>query len=256
LDAPVLKAAADSAVGLIVWNPYSGYAAYALSLILFALGLGVVFLARRLTRDVRLPMPGRGLKVVIVVVWALSILIVLRLFRDVARATGQSVGNIGPVFPITLASAFFSFAFIAYVSRRDGLGAALGNAFAGAAAGPMVFELPFVLIIMFSVTTPIRSGLFLLFVFLVVILTTLALPTFSSRFAVTRYSLYLLGSMVLVFAVWALLTGFAPPSDPVSFSLNGVSKVLGFAAIDVGFATPAVASREPARTGAAVASPA
>jgi hypothetical protein len=169
--------------------------------------------------------------------------------------TRRSSDLIGPVFPITLASAFCSFVLIAYVSRRAGLGAALGDAFAGAAAGPMVFELPFVLIIMFSVTTPIRSGLFLLFVFLVVILTTLALPTFSSRFAVTRYSLYLLGSMVLVFAVWALLTGFAPPSDPVSFSLNGASKVLGFASIDAGFATRAVASRQPAPKRTAIASP-
>src|ERR1022692_3288371 len=169
-------AASNQSVGLIAWNPYSGYAAVLLSLILFAVGFGVVILGRRLTKDFKLPMPGKRLKVVIVLVWVLSILVVLRLFRNVARDTGQSVGNIGPVFPITLASAFCVFLFIAYVSRRDGIGAALGNAFAGAAAGPMVFELPFVLIITPVVTTAIHSGLFLFAAFLVVILTTLALP--------------------------------------------------------------------------------
>jgi hypothetical protein len=234
----------SQSVGLIAWNPYSEYAAVLLSLILFAVGIGVVILGRRLTKDFKLPMPGKKLRVLIVLVWVLSILVVLRLFRNVATDTGQPVGNIGPVFPITLASAFCVFLFIAYVSRRDGIGAAIGNAFAGAAAGPMVFELPFVLIITPVVTTTIHSGLLLFVVFLVVILTTLALPLFSSRFAVTRYSLYLLGGMILVFAAWALLTGYAPPSDPVSFSLNAASKVLGFAAIAATFATGGKATRQ------------
>jgi hypothetical protein len=234
-EVPILGMVADPSLGLILWNAYSGYTADLLALLLFVVGAALVVIGGRLKHGVKLPMPGRTLKVVIVLIWVLSILIVLRLFRIVARDTGQSVGNVGPVFPITLASAICSFLFIAYVSRRDGLTGALGRAFAGAAAGPMVFELPFVLIIMFSVTTPIRSGLLLLVVFLVVILTTLALPAFSSRFALTNDFFYVLGAMFLVFAAWALLTGFAPPSDPLSFSLNAVSKVLGFAALDAAF---------------------
>jgi hypothetical protein len=71
----------------------------------------------------------------------------------------------------------------------------------------------------------------------VIIISTLALPLFSSRFAVTRSSLYLVGAMILVFAAWALLTGYSPPSDPVSFTLNAISKVLGFAAVVAGFLT-------------------
>lgn len=62
------------------------------------------------------------------------------------------------------------------------------------------------------------------------------LSFFSSRFAVTGYSLYLLGAMVIVFAAWALLTRYAPPADLVSFGLNAVSKVLGFASVVAGFA--------------------
>ena len=136
---------------------------------------------------------------------------------------------------------------VAYLTRGGGVLMALGSGLAGAAAGPMVFELPFVLIITPVVTTRVPHPLFLFSVFLVVILTTLALPTFSSRFSVTRYSLYFLGAMFVVFAAWALLTGYAPPSDPASFSLNAVSKVLGFAAVVASFSSGARKGREPPR---------
>jgi hypothetical protein len=229
--------AAASSVGLIDWNPYAGSGAVVLSLVLLVVGVCLIFLGRRLTDDFRFPVPRRALKVVIVLVWALSILLVLPLFKEVAIETGQSSLGIGPVFPITIASALGTFVIVAYLTRRGGVLAALGNGFAGAVAGPMVFELPFILIITPVVTTRTPHPLFLFLTFLVVILSTLALPFFSSRFAVTRYSLYLLGAMILVFAVWALLTGYAPPSDPVSFALNAVSKVLGFAVVVSGFAT-------------------
>ena len=227
--------AASSSLGLILWNPYSGYAAILLTLILVAVGVGLILLGARSDRAVRLPKPGRALKVVIVLVWLLSILLVLPLFRQIAQETGQPGLFIGPVFPITLATAFCAFLVIAYLTRLGGMLAALGSGLAGAAAGPMVFELPFVLIIAPVVTTRVPHPVFLFSVFLVAILTTLALPAFSSRFSVTSYSLYFLGAMFAVFAAWALLKGYAPPSDPVSFSLNAVSKVLGFAAVVASF---------------------
>jgi hypothetical protein len=222
-------------VALIDWHAYSGTAALSLSLVLFALGIGLVFLGTRATEGARFGMPGRAAKVVTVLVWAVSIFVVLGLFKEVAVRTGESSLGFGPVLPITLASALCAFVAIAYMTRGGGTLAALGDGFAGAVAGPMVFELPFVLIITPVVTTEIPHPLLLFTVFLVVILTTLALPFFSSRFSVTRYSLYLLGGMVVVFAAWALLTGYAPPSDPVSFGLNAVSKVLGFASVVAGF---------------------
>jgi hypothetical protein len=231
--------AVSSSVGLIAWSPYSGSGAVILSVVLLAVGLGLLFLGRRLTKDFHYPMPGKAAKVVIVILWAISIFLVLGLFKQVALRNGQLTPGtgIGPVFPITLATAFLTFVVVAYSTRRGGILAALGNGFAGFCAGPMVFELPFLLIITPVVTTRAPHPLFLFFIFLVVILTTLALPLFSSRFAVTRYSLYLLGAMILVFAAWALLTGYAPPSDPVSLALNAVSKVLGFAAVAAGFVT-------------------
>jgi hypothetical protein len=229
------RLATDSSVALIDWRAYEGSGAVLLSVVLLALGLVVVFLGTRLRDRAKPPVPGSALKFVIVVVWAVTIIVILGVFKRVAARTGQSSLGVGPVFPITLASAVCAFVVIAYLTRSGGALAALGNGFAGAVAGPMVFELPFLLIITPVVTTKVPHPLFSFLDFLVVILTTLALPFFSSRFAVTRYSLYLLGGMLLVFAAWALLTGYAPPADPVSFGLNVVSKVLGFASVIAGY---------------------
>lgn len=225
----------SSSAGLIVWRAYSGSSAVTLSLVLLAVGLGLIFQSGRLAGPLRLPRPGGALKVAIFAFWVLSILLVLPMFRRVAVETGQSALNIGPVFPITLASAFCTFFFVAYVTRAGGALAALANGLLGFVAGPMVFELPFVLIIAPVTTTHIDHPLFLFATFLVVILSTLILATFSSRFAVSRHSLFFLAAMFVVFALWVALTGYAPPSDPVSFSLNAISKVLGFAAVAASF---------------------
>ena len=227
--------ASGSPLGLILWSPYPGYAAVLLSLVLLLVGVGLVSLGMRRDAAVRLAKPGRALKVVIVLAWALSILLVLPLFGQIARQEGQSSLLIGPVFPITLASALGALVAVAYLTRGSGTPGALANGLAAAAAGPMVFELPFLLIIAPVVTTRVPHPLFLFVVFLVVILTTLALPAFSSKFSITRYSLYSLGAMFVVFAGWAVLTGYAAPSDPASFALNAASKVLGFAAVVASF---------------------
>ncbi|MDA4115903.1 MAG: hypothetical protein OK442_05050 [Thaumarchaeota archaeon] len=236
--------AASSSVGLILWNPYSGLAAVLLSVLLLLVGAGLLLSGRRLAGARNVPARGRALKVVTVIVWAFSILLVLPLFGQIERSEGQSSLGIGPVFPVTLACAFCSFFIVAYLTRGSGAIGALANGFAAAVAGPMVFELPFLLIITPVVTTRVPHPLFLFVVFLVVILTTLALPTFSTRFSVTRYSLYSLGAMFVVFAGWALLTGYAPPSDTTSFALNAVSKVLGFAVVVASFSGGAQAARK------------
>lgn len=236
----------SSSVALVDWHAYSGGGAISLGVLLLVLGAASLFLGTRRPSPARLPMPRRGLKVATVIVWAVSILLVLPLFKEIAVRTGQSALGTGPVLPITLASALGTFILVAYATRGGGLIAALGNGFAGAVAGPMVFELPFLLIITPVVTTRVPHPLFLFVTFLLVILTTLALPTFSSRFSIGRYSLYSVGAMLVVFALWAFATGYAPPADPVSLSLNAVSKVLGFAAIVTGFLSAGKAASPPA----------
>jgi len=99
-----------------------------------------------------------------------------------------------------------------------------------AAAGPMVFEFPFDMIVIPQIKA---SALFLAVYFGtldVAVLLTLSLLLLSRRVFITRHSLYALGAMFIVFAVWAWF-GFSYPSNPISFTLNAVSKILGFVTI-------------------------
>jgi hypothetical protein len=45
----------------------------------------------------------------------------------------------------------------------------------------------------------------------------------------SKYTLFALAAMFLVFAVWACF-GFSYPSDPIPIALNAVSKILSFVA--------------------------
>jgi len=180
-------------------------------------------------REVKLHKMGKALGVIVVVIWAFSILTFLRINRDVQRYTG-SAGNLGPIFPITIASAICTFGFVAYISRRDGVKAALGRGFLAFIAGPMVFEFPFLLIVIPRTNAPLIPALIFLIPLFTIIFTTMAMLCFSRKVAITKCTLYLSASMIFVFALWAL-EGYSFPSNPVAFTLNAISKVLAFVAV-------------------------
>jgi hypothetical protein len=219
--------------GFIVWSAYTGDETLLLAVFLFLVGALVIFLGGRLKKDFRFPMPWAWLKVIVLVVWVLQILILLRVFKHIATVD-PNAGVTGPVLPVTLAAAACTFAFVAYVLRRNGARTSLGGAFVAAVAGPMIFELPFVLIVAPVSSVPTEPGAVLTIPFFLAMFTTLAMLTFSSKSAITRYAAYSFGAMFVVFSVWALL-GFAYPSDPALFALNASSKVLGFATIALMF---------------------
>jgi hypothetical protein len=52
--------------------------------------------------------------------------------------------------------------------------------------------------------------------------------TFSPVMKLSRYTLFLLAGIFLIFAVWALF-GFAYPAAPIPVALNMISKFLAFA---------------------------
>ena len=99
-------------------------------------------------------------------------------------------------------------------------------------AAPMIFELPFDLIVMARTYPPVPPDpvlyrtLFFAPLFLVE-LTTLSLLAVSPMVKLSRPAFFCLGLMLLVFAVWAL-AGFGYPSAPVPIALNVVSKLLAF----------------------------
>jgi hypothetical protein len=228
--APVASASNSTTgeTGFIFWNPFPEGTAIALAIFLLVLGAGLVGLGWRQKSPIRLWRPWRWLMAVIVIVWILQILILLRIFKHIIEVD-PSAGVTGPVLPVTLVSAICTFAAVVFLLRRSGTGSAILGGFVAAIAGPMVFEFPFILIVGPISTTPTHPGAALTGPFFIAMITTLLMISFSSKAAITKYSIYCLGAMFLVFAVWAGLYGFAYPSAGGPFLLNAVSKVLGFA---------------------------
>ena len=109
----------------------------------------------------------------------------------------------------------------------------LASAAIGAMAAPMIFEVPFDMIIMARTypAVPQDPALYRALYFaplLLIGLTTLCLLTLSPLVVVSRASLLGVALMLAVFAVWAL-AGFSYPSSPLLIALNVTGKLLAFA---------------------------
>jgi hypothetical protein len=150
------------------------------------------------------------------------------------KALVQQVGEVqipeNPISPITTTSAIITFIVIAFISRHEGLKVALGSALIGTMVAPMIFELPFDVIVMFKTYTPLPAMQYTFLYFLPLFLwemSTYSLLTLTSIAHVSKTTVYFLASMFFVFAIWALF-GFSYPSSPLPFALNVVSKILSF----------------------------
>lgn len=120
------------------------------------------------------------------------------------------------------------FVVIVFLQKASGWRAALLSARIGAVAAPMIFEVPFDLIIMARTHPAADPALYrpLLFGTLILVgVTTLALLPISPAVRLHRATLWCFAGMLAAFAVWGLF-GFAYPSAPVPVALNVVSKLL------------------------------
>jgi len=137
-----------------------------------------------------------------------------------------------PITLVTLTAVVATFAIINEIGQPLGQRTALASAVIGALCAPMIFELPFDLIVMARTYPPIPPhpglyrALFFLPLFLVEI-STLGLLTLSPMVALSSRTLSGLAAMFVVFAIWALF-GFAYPSASIPIALNLLSKVLAF----------------------------
>lgn len=108
---------------------------------------------------------------------------------------------------------------------------AIGAAIVGTIAAPLIFELPFDLIVIWRtyLPQPALPFTFLFFepLFLLELLSITLLP-FSPLTSLSRVTLCCLSAMFLVFAIQAFCS-FAYPYDPLPTALNRISKVLAFA---------------------------
>jgi len=219
------------------WSPYVGTDAVFLAVTLLAIGVLLTYLGTRLIGAVGIKRPGgKAVSVFMILIWGLSLATFEIGYATYAVQLYQQhmieTPPVNPISPITILSALGTFIIIAYLARHHGLKVALGSAFVGTAAAPMIFELPFDLIVMGRTYPPIPPYptlfrlLFFLPLFLVEI-STLSLLTLSPLTKLSKYTLFSLAGMFFVFAVWALF-GFSYPSDPIPVALNGISKILSF----------------------------
>lgn len=217
------------------WTPFVGSGAITLAVVLVIITGLLVALAVWLPLPITVRRPGKYISALLVVIWLLSALMFLVALTAYAAALVQQVGNItgpsDPITPVTFTSGALAFTVILVLTLRNGARVALGSAIVGTIAAPLIFELPFDLIVMWRTFPPTPAPLFTLLFFLPLFLieiTSYALLAMSPAMRLSRASLLLLAGMFLVFAVWALF-GFAYPSAPLPTAMNMLSKVLAFA---------------------------
>jgi hypothetical protein len=217
------------------WVSYSGTAAIVLAVILAAAAAAVAYAGIKLPLPVRLPRSGATAKIVILAAWVAAIVAFLAsvavYLAQVYRDGLEHARPADPITPVTFLGAFAVFLTIAIVQRGRGWRFALGSAAVGAMAGPMIFELPFDLIIMVRGHVAVDPALYrpLLFGTLILVdIMTLALLWLSPAARLHRVTLWCFAGMLAVFAGWALL-GFGYPSAPGPIALNALSKILALA---------------------------
>jgi hypothetical protein len=218
------------------WSPYAGSEAILLAAVLLVIGCTLAFVGTRLHRSIEIDRPGKVVSILLVTIWVLSLVTFLIAISAYMKALVQQIGVYtppkNPISPITFLSGLVTFIVIIYLCRFHGWKIALGSAIVGAAAAPMIFELPFDLIIMWRTYPPTPATLFTLLYFLplfIVEIATFSLLTLSPIMKLSKYTLFSLAAMFFVFTIWALF-GFSYPFAPIPIALNMVSKILSFIA--------------------------
>jgi hypothetical protein len=236
------------------WTRYEGDGRIALALVLLAIAAGVVYAGSRLRRPVRARQPGQTVAYVMLTVWAVSIVAFLGCLATISHDEQQA--NLGhapsadPIGPWTFTAVAVVFGIIAILGPQD-WPARLGGAAIGALAAPMIFELPFDLIVIARIHPPYLAGNRVLFFtpLFVIEIMTLSLLTLSPMVRLTRATFFAFAAMLAVFAVWAL-AGFGYPSTPVYYTCNVVSKILAFVTVLTLFQPRALWAAARARVGA------
>jgi len=217
------------------WSPYTGISSLVLALFLFLITGALISLALRLRHPIAFKRPGKGIGIALSAllgVWVFAFLVAVSIYvlaLEHQRGSVHALAN--PITPVTLTSAIIAFFVIISLAQRSTAWTAIESAIVGTIAAPMIFELPFDLIVMWRTYPPAPAIPFTLLFFVPLFLieiTSFALLTLSPLMRVSRYTLFCLAGMFLVFATWALF-GFAYPFAPIPTALNMISKILAFA---------------------------
>jgi hypothetical protein len=218
----------------VAWSPYVGSSSYILAGFLLLVTCVLTYFGFRFRHTIAVKGPGKFLGALLIGCWFLAVIAFLIAVTAYSLAEKQQTIQFritNPITPITFTSAVIAFFVILYLARQSGPRIAIGSAIVGTIAAPMIFELPFDLLVMWHTYPPDPRVLYTLLYFLplfVVEILSFALLSFSPVMKLTRYTFFLLAGMFLLFTVWALL-GFAYPSTPIPIALNMLSKVMAFA---------------------------
>jgi hypothetical protein len=231
-----LKGTAPPAHASAHWISYGGGEAILLAIVPLVVAGGFAYAGKRLRAPLRLTRPRATVAAFMIAIWLLAIYNAF----VATHVYGVQVKQAYPGFVAarvrvgTFVDARVTFLVILYLTRRWGWKIALASAVIGTAAAPMIFELPFDLIVMTRTNPPIPTyqmlyrEVFFLALFLVEF-STLSLLTLLPSMRVTAHACYAVAGMFVVFAVWAAF-GFAFPAEPLPLALNVISKILCFVA--------------------------
>jgi ABC-2 type transport system ATP-binding protein len=218
------------------WVGYSGDARTELAVGLLAVAAGAAYAGIRLRRPIRAVRPPTSVVVLMFSLWGVSLLAFLvglsvyvkQFLHDYPHITS---GVHNPITPVTLLAAAAIFGII---MTRSGWSyqTRLGSAVVGAMAAPMIFELPFDLIVMARTypVLPPDPALYRAVFFtplIMVELTTLWLLTLSPMVRVRKSTFFCFALMIGVFGIWALF-GFGYPQSALPITMNVASKILAF----------------------------
>ncbi|HLZ60563.1 MAG TPA: hypothetical protein VKR06_26760 [Ktedonosporobacter sp.] len=237
----------------VAWSPYVGSNPYVLAGFLLLFACILTFCGFRLRHPRAVKGPGAFLGALLVGCWFLAVIAFLLSITAYALAQQQQAIHFrltNPITPVTFTSAVIAFLVIQFLARQSGFRIAISSAIVGTIAAPMIFELPFDLLVMWHTYPPAPPVLYTLLYFVPLFLVEIlsfALLSFSPVMKLTRSSLFLLAGMFLLFALWAVF-GFAYPSTPIPIALNMLSKVAAFATA-VSLFTTAPVSGERAKAG-------
>ena len=208
------------------WSSYAGSSSIILAVGLLIVTGVLLFFARRLRHPLVVKRPGKVLRIALPMLLVLFVFAFLVAAGIYGRADVQQhirfTGPMNPILPVTMTSAVIAFFAIVYLTQQSGPRIAVVSAIVGMIAAPMIFEFPFDLIVMWRTYPPAPGVPFTLLYFVPLFLiefTCFAMLASSPLMRISRYTLFLLAGMFLIFAIWALF-GFAYPATPYLLRLT------------------------------------
>jgi len=218
------------------WVSYGGDAKIELAAGLLAVAGGAAYAGIRLRRPIRAVRPPTSVVVLMFSLWGVALVAFLAGLAVYIKQFVHDYPHItsGVHNPITRVTLLAAAAIFGMILSRTGwrFQTRLGSAVVGAMAAPMIFELPFDLIVMARTYPPLPPdpALYRAVFFtplILVELTTLWLLTLSPMVRVRKSTFFCFALMTGVFGIWALF-GFGYPQAPLPITMNVVSKILAF----------------------------